>query len=501
PLFSVWRLAWIAHQLPRDPGHLFDANIFYPARDTLALSDSILLPGLVAAPFIWLGASPVRVYNLWFMATFVLSALAMYALVRALTGHRGAALVAAVAFAFYPFRFERYSTFEMQLSFWMPLALLAVHRAMATGRRRWGLLAGLAFAAQVYSCMYFAAFLVVFLVPLCFVLAWARGHLVRRLSPLLPGALLAAALIFPLALAYVSAREQFGGRDLGEVTYFSATAARYLVPSAANATWTTLWPDSARLAERDLFPGALIVVLALVAVWPPLSRSRAAYAVALLVAFDASLGVHGHVYPWLYGYAAPFRSIRVPARFSMLVGMALAVLAGYGAARVAGRPKSRAAAWVLVAAMCATVCVESRPVLAFQEPCRLHAIYSWFHGRPTSVIAELPAPGRVAERLFEDVRYQYWSTFHWNKLVNGYSGILPRMYLTFSAQMTEFPDDASLAVLKQRGVEYVVVHEEFYDDRALYRRVVGASARRADLVEAARAVDRGTEARIYRVVR
>src|SRR5436190_752238 len=31
-LFSVWRLAWVAHQLRTDPARLFDANIFYPER-------------------------------------------------------------------------------------------------------------------------------------------------------------------------------------------------------------------------------------------------------------------------------------------------------------------------------------------------------------------------------------------------------------------------------------------------------------------------------------
>ena len=30
PLFSAWRLAWVAHQLPRDPLNLFNANIFHP---------------------------------------------------------------------------------------------------------------------------------------------------------------------------------------------------------------------------------------------------------------------------------------------------------------------------------------------------------------------------------------------------------------------------------------------------------------------------------------
>ena len=50
PLLSTWRLAWVAHQLPLDPLHLFDANIFYPAKHTLAFSDAMLVPALTAAP-------------------------------------------------------------------------------------------------------------------------------------------------------------------------------------------------------------------------------------------------------------------------------------------------------------------------------------------------------------------------------------------------------------------------------------------------------------------
>ena len=33
---NEWIMAWVAHQLPRDPLHLFEANTFYPAHDTLA---------------------------------------------------------------------------------------------------------------------------------------------------------------------------------------------------------------------------------------------------------------------------------------------------------------------------------------------------------------------------------------------------------------------------------------------------------------------------------
>jgi hypothetical protein len=500
PLFSIWRLSWVAHQLPRDPLHLFDANIFYPAKHTLALSDSILLPGFLGAPLLWLGVSAVKVYNIWFLASFVLSGLTMYALAKALTGQRIAALVAAVAFAFYPFRFEHYSHFELQLSFWMPLVLLALHRAVATGRLRYGRLAGTALAAQTYSCLYFAVFLAVFVVPVWAVLALG-GRVARRTArPLIAGAVIAAILVMPLAWQYLAARQQFGGRNLDEVTYYSATGARYLVAHPFNAAWGSV-QTFGHVPEQDLFPGLLIIVLAVVGLWPPLRLSRIAYASALLFAFDASLGVHGHFYPLLYRYAAPFRSIRVPARLSMLVGLALAILAGYGFARLAALAKKPAARYALAAAACAVICIESRPLLAFQEPCRLHAIYAWFEGRPTTVIAELPTPGAVVERFWQDVRYQYLSTFHWHNLVNGNSGILPASYLTFSVQMTTFPDEASLALLRRVGASYVVVHEEFYDDRDAYRRVVEACVRRNDLIEVARATDRGTEARVYELVR
>ena len=35
PLFSIWRIAWVSHQLPRNPLALFDANQFHPERLTL----------------------------------------------------------------------------------------------------------------------------------------------------------------------------------------------------------------------------------------------------------------------------------------------------------------------------------------------------------------------------------------------------------------------------------------------------------------------------------
>ena len=161
PLFSIWRLSWVAHQLPRDPLRLFDANIFYPELRTLAYSDAMLATALMAAPLLWLGVHQVLVYNIVLLLSFAASGVAMYALARALTGDRAAAFVAGVAFAFYPFRFEHYSHLELQVTFWMPLALLMMHRTMTSVRARDGAVTGLLVALQTLSSLYCGLFLLV----------------------------------------------------------------------------------------------------------------------------------------------------------------------------------------------------------------------------------------------------------------------------------------------------------------------------------------------------
>ena len=51
PLLSTWRLAWVAHQLPRDPAApLRRQHLLSRAQMTLAFSDAMLVPALTAAP-------------------------------------------------------------------------------------------------------------------------------------------------------------------------------------------------------------------------------------------------------------------------------------------------------------------------------------------------------------------------------------------------------------------------------------------------------------------
>lgn len=501
PVFSIWRLSWIAHQLPRDPLRLFDANIFHPEPVALAHSDALLLPGLAAAPFIWLGVPAVVVYNLLVLASFVLAGTSMFVFVRSVTGQAPAALVAAVAFAFYPFRFEHYNQLELLPAFWMPLALWALHRTLARGRLKDGLLTGAAIAGQYLSGMYFGIFLTTVMAPVAAVLAvgWTRAR--ASAVPLLAGAGLTAALVAPAVVPYLQVRTTTGERTPREVEFYSATSRDYLTADHTRSVWGPIMrPPRGGQPERALFPGFLVVALALAAAWPRWSVVRLAYLAGLALAFDLSLGSHGFVYGILYKWVLPFRGLRVPSRASMLVGLMLAGLAGLGAARLSASWRRPSVRWGVAAALSAMMLVESFSRVALHDLPRPHPIYDALAGSPPGVLAELPPIDEENDdrrQLDMECRRMYASTLHWHRLVNGYSGSFPEMYWVFSRAMKTFPDDRSLAVLRDRGVDRVIVHQRDFPDPAVYRRVVAAIERRPDVREIKRASTDGQEARLY----
>ena len=99
-LLNTWAIAWVAHQLPRDPAHLFDANIFSPERHTLGYSEAMIVQGVMAMPILAAGGSPTLAYNLVLMAGFALTGWAFYLLVRRWTGSEAAGYVSGSLAAF-----------------------------------------------------------------------------------------------------------------------------------------------------------------------------------------------------------------------------------------------------------------------------------------------------------------------------------------------------------------------------------------------------------------
>lgn len=454
PLFSMWRMGWIAHQLGADPMHLFDANIFYPDRLTLALSDSMILPALAAAPVRFLAGSPVLTYNVILIAAFWLSGIATYLLVERLTGSARAAFIAGLMYACYSYRFDHYSHLELQMTQWMPLGLLALHLFLSTGRWPYAVALALTGVAQLYSSMYYAVFFLVFATTLAIGLLLVHRPRIRSLvMPVVAAIAIVSVMAIPLARAFVAAQPLKGERDVSEVEHYSAMPADYLRSQRYSALWAQRMLPAA--PERALFPGAAPLTLGVIGLAPPLGAIRLAYTAGLLVSFDGSLGLHGYLYPYLRRWIGPVRELRAPARFGALVGLTLAIFAGFGVRRVLRWRPSRLYGHAVFAGLIAFVLIDAWPVLAltpvWDEP---PPIYDLVRDTPGAVLAEFP----VQQDATANLPYMYFSLWHWRPMVNGYSGFIPKSYGDLWTDVRDFPDPTAIAALRRRGVTHVSIN-------------------------------------------
>jgi hypothetical protein len=274
PLLNVWILWWNARHAPWSPDY-WHAPAFAPAPYALALSETLLGLTWATTPLQWAGVSPLAAYNLLFAASPCLNGIASYALCRALTGRRDAALAGALYFAFAPYRAGQVSHLQTTATFWMPIALLGLHRFWTTGRWRW--LAVMAVASALnglvsgYHLLFFPIAVVVVVAGLGWATrAWARAGVVLGVFA---GAMLALA---PVLLVYRRVHRHWGfQRGLEEMADLSADLTSMLQASSNLAI--PRWPAPFPKSEADVYPGLVFLSLMLVAAvvaWRRRDRGR-----------------------------------------------------------------------------------------------------------------------------------------------------------------------------------------------------------------------------------
>jgi Bacterial membrane protein YfhO len=182
-----------------------------------------------------------------------------------------------------------------------------------------------------------------------------------------------------------------------------------------------------------------------------------------------------NIYALFYSYVPGFDGLRVPARYAMIATLALAVLAALGVAAIDARYRRRAAAiagaLIVVEAFAVPIPIDqhstsySRANLAPLPPTLAlgandPAVYRYVAQLPESAtILELP----LGEPAF-DIRYMFYSTGHWRRLVNGYSGGAPESYgfLTEAVNDALSRPDRAWDAVSRSGATHLVVHEGFF---------------------------------------
>jgi hypothetical protein len=470
--FSIWRLAWVAHQLPEDPAHLFDANIFHPATNTLALSDAMVLVGVFGTPLFRAGVNPAIIHNYLLLAAIVTSMLCAFALARRLSGSDAASWLAAIVFGLGPYRMAHIGHLELQWTMWMPLGLLLLHRLLEKPAPWRGMLLGAALAAQMLCSIYYGVFLACYLTA-----AWLALVPFERAKGRIAAA--SAFAIIPLLLVgliygppYARTSAQVGERRAEEVRAYSAVPGDYLRVPQENVLRGRVDQGEAP-DERSLFPGFIAIGLAIVAFIPPLalrsakreersSRMAFTYLGLAVLSADLSFGTNGVLFSLLqnvFGVA----SLRAPARFGVLVLLSIGVLAAIGARRVyEWRPRLAPFVSVALTLLCLGEYWSSPIGVREFDPAPTEAEAWLARYAPGTVLLEMPAP--APDTLWRhEAKYQLRSIHHWQPLVNGYSAFPPQPYIALITELQKFPQRDAIVALRERGVKYILVHREFYE--------------------------------------
>jgi hypothetical protein len=475
PVRTAWQIAWVGHALLHSPGHLWDANAFYPHPLSLAFSDSLL--GYGPAAFFGSGtvAALVR-YNLLFLLAWSLCFVAAYLLARELGVGRIGGAAAGIAFAYAPYRVTEAGHLHVISSGGIPLALFLLLRGYRRGGR--GLIAaGWLVAAWQISLGFTLglqfSYLLLVLAALAALWWWRAGRpaLPRRLVAVtLIGMALVGAVTVYEARPYLRVANDYptAKRTLKEVERYSAGPAAFLAASSENRVWGAATAGMrAKVSSKNesvLFPGLEIFALALIGLCTGLYTRRLRWGLAagavVCGVLALGLGLTGAGYPYrlLYNYAPGWDGVRVPGRVFTLATLFLALLAGAGAQWLLARARERGALvsafWrdglpVLVGgALLVGLLGEGAGHMAtpvVPEPARAEI------GLPAPIMG-LPTDG-AADRV-----WQYFSTDGFPRIPNGNSTFdIPAMD-DLRGGMNAFPDRASVEKLRFYGIRTVVLH-------------------------------------------
>jgi hypothetical protein len=480
PLAQSWQLAWGGHALGHQALHFFDSNQFWPFDDTLAFSD-----GLVGyAPAGLFGSGPdaaVVRYDVVFLFAYALALFGAYLLARELGLGRGGATVAAVAFAFAPFRLEQDGHLQVISSGGIPLSLALGVRGYRLRRPGW-VVAGSLVAAWQLTIGFSLGLPLAYLVlagGVIGAIVWVRRgrpSLDRGLAvATVAGAIIFAGAGLALSRPYIEVADEHPAarRTPATVEAYSGPPWIFLVAPEENLVWggatAPLRDGLSNVPEKTLFPGLAILALAILGLFSSAYPRwlRRGLGIGVVVVALLALGFReggGPLWPYRVVYEAlpGWQAIRVPGRLVTFCSLGLALLAGAGAQRAIGASARRVArGWVgpaLAALLALAILVEGRG-LPF-DPSDAQAQPAVPPTPPSTASAPAPQLHLPAERAADNRRYILWSTDGFPKLVNGRSSLNPAFTSRLIRDVAGFPDRRTVALLDRIGVKSVVLHAD-----------------------------------------
>ena len=529
----TWNLWWVPHAALSLKTSPFDCDyLFYPLGINLAFYTHTVLNGMLSIPIqAMVGLIPAS--NVLLLSSFVLSGYGAFLLVLYLLKQKregateqegdartyGVALVAGLLYAFTSSKlsYAAVGQWDITSSQWIPFYILCLFKLTDCPRRwRYAFLAALFLLFQAYAEMIFASFLVLF------TFLWVAWKLItdrrawRILPPLAVTGLICALGLIPVLAAMIPDMRAEGDILMeggGFADVFSADLLGFLIPTMHHPLFGSLVErfNFDYAVGQHLYLGYLALALAAAGVVWGWRRGSKFWLLSTLTFWLLTLGpslrVNGHdtglPLPFALLAELPFlKGNRYPSRYSVMLALSLAVLAGWGLAAVlswignkrpaaASRRLFRPAALLLLAA---GLLFEHLSVPLPLSDMRAPPVYEQIAAMPGDwTLLDVPVAWRNGFRvtgtldpiiMFE----QYYQTVHGKRLLAGNISRNPPLKFQY---FTEAPVINTLIALETGHQVEAAVTER---DRALAPEVLRFFNIQAVVVHPAKA---GPEAVAY----
>lgn len=503
---NFWILTWILHAVQHPELSIWDPPIFYPATEALTFTETMFGNLWLALPTAWLTSNLTLCANTVLLASFALSFLGVYLLVRELGADRPAALAAGFLFAFCPYRFAHMPRIQLSAFFFAAFALLYAHRWLRGQGLRPLAFMVLCVLVQFYTsiCLGLMLFVLLslFLLPRAVQAASDRARLgrwfVRRdgLPALVVAGLASAAALWPLAAPYMRTMEKYHfERSMEDNARHAAEPLGFLLPAANVVSY----PDSVftshdRLyhalvphlrggkgfggGESAVFPGFIPLLLGATGLvllarrrGPPLvfRRDMRLY---LLLCLGMAVLMLGPLLVWLdrttsvplpyqllYHGLPGAKALRAPARFFLPFLLCLAVASGLVLDQLARRIRP----WPRPARLAVAACFAALMLLDYRTSDRGGERHDTLHGLPEVYrhLGRSPRGGPVLELPMNPVaslQYLGWHFVHFRPLIGGMGSFTTPEYDRLSGATASCPDLPCLEELRHGPGQTLVVH-------------------------------------------
>lgn len=161
-----------------------------------------------------------------------------------------------------------------------------------------------------------------------------------------------------------------------------------------------------------------------------------------------------------------FQSTRVPARFATFVYLVLAVLVASGIWVL--ERKWMGIKRIVLAVVMLGMMIEyvSFPLDFYGIPNngKCPPVYKWLALHPKNALMEVPLgtldtpEGSDWDWRYIESEFEYYSTFHWFPIMNGYSSFIPPVHV----YATNVHLNNQLQLARASGIKYIIVHRQYF---------------------------------------